>query len=137
MAMFNQKKEGFEGTTIIAEGVRVQGDFRGEGPMIIDGIVQGTISTVAAIEVGPSAAIEADINAGSMVVAGKIKGNIIAKERLELLSGSHIEGDVVTRTLIISEGAILNGHCAMGKESKEPVRAERAEAVKVKANGHT
>ena len=69
MAMFNQKKEGFEGTTIIAEGVRVQGEFKGDGPMIIDGVVQGTITTSQNIEVGKSAHVEGNINAGAMIPA--------------------------------------------------------------------
>ncbi len=131
--MFNQKKGEFEGTTVIAEGVRVQGDFKGEGPMIIDGIVQGTISTAAGVEVGPSAAIEADISAGSLVVAGKIKGNIMAKDRLELLSGSHVEGDVVTRILVIGEGATLNGRCTMNKDKEAP---RQTDTPKPKQNGH-
>lgn len=132
MAMFNQKKEGYEGTTVIAEGVRVQGDFRGEGPMIIDGIVQGTIATSQEIEVGPQAVIEADISAGALVVAGKIKGNIVVKDRLELHSGSHVEGDIVTRTLVVGEGAVLNGRCTMS--GKEAPRTDDGTA-KAKANG--
>lgn len=111
--MFNQKKEGFDGTTVIAEGVRVQGEFYGDSPMVIDGIVHGSVSTPKSIEVGSSAEIEADVKAGSMIVGGRIKGNVIAHDRLELLSGGRIDGDVVTRSLIVAEGAILNGRCTM------------------------
>ncbi len=128
--MFNNKKEGYEGTTVIAEGVNVQGEFRGDGPMIIDGTMQGTISTSKNIDVGANADIEADIKAGSMVVAGKIKGNIIAADRLELLTGSRIDGDVTTRSLVIAEGAILNGRCSMNvvatEEAEEKIEIPKA-----------
>ncbi|OGL87500.1 hypothetical protein A3I40_02375 [Candidatus Uhrbacteria bacterium RIFCSPLOWO2_02_FULL_48_12] len=112
--MFTQKQSKFEGTTIIAEGVRVEGNFVGEGSMVIDGIVQGTISTAHSITIGKTAQIEASIKAGSIIVAGHVRGNIIAKDRLELTPGSRVDGDVAAKTLVVAEGAILNGKCAMG-----------------------
>lgn len=112
--MFTQKQSKFEGTTIIAEGVRVEGNFVGEGSMAIDGIVQGTISTAHNITIGKTAQIEASIKAGSIIVAGHVKGNVMAKDRLELAPSSRIDGDVTTKILIVAEGAILNGKCSMG-----------------------
>jgi cytoskeletal protein CcmA (bactofilin family) len=82
--------------------------------MVIDGVVQGTISTGQNIAIGKNAQIEANIKAGSVVVAGRVKGNIIAKDRLELTPGSRVDGDVTTKTLVVAEGAILNGKCSMG-----------------------
>ncbi|MEO8166893.1 MAG: hypothetical protein ABI623_01510, partial [bacterium] len=38
--MFTQKDSGFAGATVIAEGVKVEGNFKGEGPMVIDGEVK-------------------------------------------------------------------------------------------------
>ena len=115
MAIFNQKKEGFEGTTVIAEGVRVQGEFKGDGPMIIDGVVKGTIST-------------------GKVVAGKIKGNIVAQERLELMAGSRVDGDVVTSILVIAEGATLNGRCTMTPREVEMATEDEVPVPKQKGN---
>lgn len=112
--MFTQKQSKFEGTTIIAEGVRVEGNFVGEGSMVIDGTVQGTITTSQDVNIGKTAQIEASIKAGSIVVAGHVKGNIIAKDRLELAPGSRVDGDVTTKILVVAEGAILNGKCTMG-----------------------
>ncbi len=131
--MFNQKKEGYEGTTIIAEGVRVQGEFKGDGPMVIDGDVHGSITTTQNIDVGANATIEADIKAGSMVVAGKIKGNVTAHDRLELTTGGRIDGDVITRVLVIAEGAILNGRCTMNAVvAEEEMEEEEMEVPKAK-----
>jgi len=115
--MFTSKEEGFSGTTVIAEGVHVDGNFQGDGPMIIDGIVKGLISTSKTVEIGHSANIEANIKAGSVIIAGHVKGNISAKDRLELVAGSRVEGDVSAKILVIAEGAILNGKCNMSSSA--------------------
>lgn len=111
--MFTQKREGFQGTTVIAEGVRVEGDFAGVGGMVIDGTVVGTVTTDQSVEVGKNARIEASVKAGSVIVAGHIKGNIAARERLELRPGSRVDGDIATKILVVAEGANLNGKCTM------------------------
>ena len=112
--MFNQKQGAYEGTTIIAEGVRVEGNFIGESSMVIDGVVQGTVSTGQNITIGKTAMIEASIKAGSILIAGRVKGNIVAKDRLELVSGSRVDGDIATKTLVVADGAIFDGKCIMG-----------------------
>lgn len=120
--MFNQKQGEYGGATVIAEGVRVEGNFTGEGSMQIDGIVQGSISTGQAVTIGKSAEIQANIKAAVVVVAGRIRGNIVAKDRLELTTGSRVDGDVTTKTLVMAEGAVLNGKCTMnGNESTKTV----------------
>lgn len=115
---------------MVAEGVRVEGDFTGVGAMVIDGTVVGTITTDQNIEVGKSARIEASVKAGSVVVAGHIKGNILARERLELLPGSRVDGDVSTKVLVVAESASLNGKCTMGNgESNNPSAAKNQAVV--------
>ncbi|MFA5954280.1 MAG: polymer-forming cytoskeletal protein [Patescibacteria group bacterium] len=130
--MFTQKEEGFAGATVIAEGVIVEGNFKGDGPMIIDGTVKGTIATSKSVEIGKSATIEANIKADSVVIGGFVKGNIVAKSRLELLSGSHVEGDIATGTLIVAEGAILNGKCTTGTRTPQDALDTKSEAAKLK-----
>ncbi|KKU48687.1 hypothetical protein A3H10_00930 [Candidatus Uhrbacteria bacterium RIFCSPLOWO2_12_FULL_46_10] len=112
--MFNKNQGAFEGATVIAEGVHVEGNFVGEGSMLICGAVQGTITTNQNLTIGKSAQIDANVKAESVVVSGHVKGNIAAKDRLELTPGSRVDGDVITKTLVVAEGAILNGKCTMG-----------------------
>jgi cytoskeletal protein CcmA (bactofilin family) len=111
--MFNSKNGGPTGGTVIAEGVKLQGEFHGSGPMAIDGNVIGAISTDDLIEVGAKAQIEASMTAGSLVVAGKIKGDVTAADRLELLSSARIDGDVSANRLVVAEGAVINGRLTM------------------------
>lgn len=105
--------------TIIAQGVKVEGDFHSSGDVIIDGEVVGSIETAQALTIGESARIHANIEARSATVAGEIKGNIIAHDRLELLATSVVEGDIETADLHIASGAQVNGEVTMGKKTKK------------------
>jgi len=101
------------GETIIAQGVRVEGDFHSQGDVIIDGEVAGSVETQSALTVGETAKIHADVKAKSAVVAGEVVGNIFAQEMLELLSTSHVKGDVVTSRISVAAGARINGRVSM------------------------
>lgn len=104
--------------TIIAQGVKVEGEFTSSGDVVIDGEVTGSIQTAASLRVGESARIQADVTAVSAVVAGAIQGNVRISDRLELLDSSVIHGDVECQTLSVAPGAKINGRLTMG-EPKE------------------
>ena len=104
--------------TIIAQGVKVEGDFTSAGDVLIEGQVAGTIRTAANLRVGETARITADVTAASAVVAGEIQGNVHIEERLELLDTSVIHGDVECKVLAVAAGATINGRVTMG-DAKE------------------
>ena len=109
IAMSNQNA----GETIIAQGVRVEGDFHSQGDVVIEGEVAGSVETKSALTVGETAKIHADVKAKSAVVAGEVVGNIFADEMLELLSTSHVKGDIVTARISVAAGARVNGRVSM------------------------
>ncbi len=106
------------GETIIAQGVRVEGDFRSQGDVIIEGEVAGSVETQSALTVGETAKIHADVKAKSAVVAGEVVGNIFVQEMLELLATSHVKGDVVTARISVAAGARINGKVSMEEGGK-------------------
>jgi cytoskeletal protein CcmA (bactofilin family) len=91
----------FEGTILVPHSVR------------IDGVFKGKIETSAMITIGKNGQVEADIIAKSAIIGGKIIGTIVAEERVELESGSSFTGDLRTKDLVINEGAMFHGKCAM------------------------
>ncbi len=100
--------------TIIAQGVKVEGDFHSQGDVVIDGEVTGSVETAQALTIGERARIHADVTAKTAVVAGEVKGNLSAAERLELLATSVVEGDIETANLTVASGAVVNGKITMG-----------------------
>jgi len=105
--------------TIIAQGVRVEGDFQSQGDVIIDGEVVGSVVTQSSLRVGESAKIHADVRAASAVIAGEVVGNVLAEEMLELLSTSHVQGDIVTGRISVAAGARINGRISMEEGGKK------------------
>ncbi|MFH1029803.1 MAG: polymer-forming cytoskeletal protein [bacterium] len=100
--------------TIIGPSVKVEGDFAGEGNVVVEGIVTGNLKTNRNLKVGNNAQIFANIKANNALIAGKVEGNINVTETLELTSTARIKGDIKAKVIAISAGAIFHGKCDMG-----------------------
>lgn len=118
--MFNRDQEDPKncGGTIIAKGVKVEGDFSSDGDVVIEGEVIGSIKTVGHLAVGSGAKIKADVSTGSAVVAGEIFGNLSVSGKLDLLENSRICGDVVVEILSVASGAKINGRVTMNGKTE-------------------
>ena len=104
--------------TIIAQGVRVEGDFNSQGSVLIEGEVAGAVKTAEHLQVGETAKIHASVSAADAIVAGEIKGNIKVAGRLELTESSKVKGDIRAQILVVAPGAEINGKVGMGEEGK-------------------
>ncbi len=113
--------------TIVAKGVRVEGDFVVEGSIIIEGEVNGTISASGDLHIGVEAKVNADITAENAVVAGEVHGNMRIKSKLELLPSSKFSGELAAVVVSVGAGAQVNGTVRMGE--LEPVKATRGKRV--------
>jgi cytoskeletal protein CcmA (bactofilin family) len=132
--MFKDKKQTVmsitsNNQTIIAQGVRVEGDFRSQGDVVIDGEVSGSVETQSSLRVGETAKIHADVKAANAVIAGEVQGNIFVQDTLELLSTSDVKGDIVTTVISVAAGAQLNGRISMdqGKTSSAGAKDKHKE----------
>ena len=105
---------------MIAEGVKVEGDFKSDGNVVIEGHVSGNVSAKGDIVIGERAVIDADVCAANAVIAGRIKGSVVIDGRAELTASSSIEGDFEVKVLAVAAGARINGKVTMGQE-KIPV----------------
>ena len=112
--------------TIIGPSVKVEGDFKGEGDLIIEGVLIGNIKTKNNLKIGANAIIQANISANNAFISGKVKGNIHIKGKLELSSTALILGDVKTQVLSMESGALIKGNIDMpvsniGYQDENPV----------------
>ena len=104
--------------TVIARGVKVEGDFVSEGSVIIEGDVAGSVHTAGNLSVGKDAHIDADVSAAEAVIAGEVSGNIRIEGSLELTETSKIHGDIEAHILSVAAGSRLNGRVVMNGEKK-------------------
>lgn len=111
------KNQGSE--TIIAHGVRVEGDFVSDGDVIIEGEVAGNVQAAGDLRIGDQAKIHADVIARNANVSGEVRGNLQVSEKLELLASAKMIGDITASILSVASGALINGKVTMdGREVK-------------------
>lgn len=94
-------------------GSKISGELKFEGPVQIEGRIDGEINAKADLLIGESAVVTAQIKAPSIVVSGKLNGSIIASERIEIRPSARVSGDITTPNLVVHEDATFEGHCAM------------------------
>ncbi|MEK7570143.1 MAG: polymer-forming cytoskeletal protein [Patescibacteria group bacterium] len=102
-----------QGDTVIGGAVKVEGNFVGEGNVIVEGQLQGTLKTKHNVTIGVSAKVKANVEAVDVLLAGELIGNIKATGKLILKAGAKLHGNVETSMLSVEPGAILNGKCTM------------------------
>ena len=121
--------ESMAAETVVGHSVKIQGDLVSEGDIKVDGVVAGKVRTSKNLFVGPTAKVEADVQAGSSTVAGIIAGNVKVNGLLNIMQTGRISGDIECEQLAVEEGAYFSGNCKMkerseGKFQKQPVSDE-------------
>lgn len=105
--------------TIIGQSVKVKGNFHGQGNIVVEGSVEGSIKTKSFLLVGEKAKITADISAKNARISGEVVGNVRVSGYLEINSTAKVIGNLDVEQISIEKGAIVNGHCQMGKPAPE------------------
>lgn len=112
----------------LGPGTKVNGKLTFEGASTIEGEVEGEIVSNGNVTVGQNATVKGKIVASSVLVQGKVMANVQAEKRLEIQPPGVVMGDVSTVSLVIGDGAILEGHCSMKKEKEGRILPLRQEA---------
>lgn len=134
--MFNnkenvRKQDSIE--TVIGPSVTLEGNFDGNGDIIIEGSVLGVLKTSGMVRIGSEAKLKAEVKARSVFVSGEVKGNIEADEKVELSETAKVTGNIKSSTLHISSGAFFQGKSMMGAvQHEEPAKTETKEKDKAK-----
>lgn len=111
--------------TVIGSSIKVEGNFVGQGNIIVEGEVKGDLKTSQNLEAGSESKIIANIEAANALIAGEVDGKIKIKEHLELTSTAKVNGDIEAAVLIVASGAAINGYCKIG--GQEPADAKSQE----------
>lgn len=106
-------------STVVAQGCRLRGTIELNGSAVIDCAVEGEISGEGELTIGESAVINASIDGETVKVLGRVKGDIRCTTRLELLTGACVTGNISAPRLVIQDGVVFEGRCAMGAGAEE------------------
>jgi cytoskeletal protein CcmA (bactofilin family) len=101
-------------TSVIAHDTIWQGDLQVGGSVHVHGRIEGSITARQDVFIAEEAEIDATITAVNVIVAGLIRGSIRCEGRFEALPQGRVTGDIQAPTLVVHEGAVLNGQFRMG-----------------------
>ncbi len=94
---------------ILSADVEIKGSIKFQNDLLIDGKVEGEITSPGVLTIGENAEIRGEIKTKSVTVLGKVTGNITVDERCELKTRAVLQGDLKAARLMIEEGATFVG----------------------------
>ncbi len=107
------KNAGNTELSLVAPGTVIEGNVRAEGNIRIDGKIVGDLVAKADAAVGLTGVVEGTVMAKNVSLAGKVNGTVTATDKLILEGKSVMKGDIRAARLVVDEGAMFDGQCAM------------------------
>ena len=104
-------------TAFIDQGSEFEGKLSFKDTVRIDGSFSGEISSDNTLIVGETGEILAQIHSVCVVISGLVEGNIFAKDQVVLHKTAVVNGDIESPSLVIEEGAQINGTIRMNTKS--------------------
>ena len=117
--------------------VSVVGNLRFTDDLLVDGSVEGEITSDGVLTVGANASIQAGdknkvaVRTQSAIIHGKVVGDIVVTDRVELAATAEVVGDITAAKISIQEGAVFVGMCRVGSPAVAPAPAAAPAPKKV------
>jgi len=111
------KHQGNGELSLIGSGTVVEGKIRTDGSIRVDGRLVGDLVAKSNAAVGINGVVEGTVTARNVSLAGKVNGTVTASEKLILEAKSVMHGDIRASRLVVDEGAMFDGQCAMTSQS--------------------
>jgi cytoskeletal protein CcmA (bactofilin family) len=119
-------------TAFIDQGSEFEGKLSFKDTVRIDGTFSGEISSDNTLIVGETGEIHARINSVCVVISGLVEGDIVATDQVVLHKTAVVNGDIDSPSLVIEEGAQLNGAVRMGSSKQVPELQPSVTPIKTK-----
>jgi cytoskeletal protein CcmA (bactofilin family) len=101
----------------VDSGCTIRGELEFSSYFRVDGRVEGTVRSRSELVVGEGGVVEGEIEVARCIVGGEVHGTIRAEEQVLLHAGAKVWADIHTPTLVMEDGAFLEGSVTM--DSKE------------------
>ena len=104
----------------LGNGVEYTGRLEFTGTVRVDGRFQGEIVSDGTLVLGRDAVVEGDIRVARLSSNGVIRGQVTATKMAVLMKSSTLEGRLRAPSLVVEEGAVIEGGVEMAREPSEP-----------------
>jgi len=113
--------------SIVAAGMTVTGDVESNGVVKVEGTIVGTIRCARQVLVGRQGRVKGDILTREAVIGGRVDGTISGAERVEIQTSAVVSGDIHAKSLVVVEGAQLNGTVRMDENAANIAAAPKGQ----------
>ncbi len=120
-------------TAFIDQGSSFEGKLSFKDTVRIDGHFTGEITSENTLIIGETGEIQANIRSKTVIISGSVSGDVEAGTKVVLHKTARVQGNLETPSLMIEEGAALNGVVSMPlpdslKKSGSPLKAVKGGA---------
>ena len=123
---------------MLTNDVEIKGSLKFTNDLVIDGRIEGEVTSEGSLTVGENACVKGEIKTRSCIIFGKVEGNVTVTDRCELKNTAELIGDVKANRLSIEEGASFMGKSIVGaaaaKSATPPSSGAQAQAPKPQDN---
>lgn len=98
---------------VIAPGLFLRGEVRGEDDLIIEGRVEGEVTLKRHLTIETTGVVVANVSTQNITVKGELRGDMTAEDKVEIHNGARVIGNIVAPRIVIAEGARFKGHIDM------------------------
>lgn len=105
-------------------GSRFRGELEFETTFRVDGKVEGTIVSQGVLVIGEGGEVDGEIRVGQVFVSGTVRGSVKASRKVQVCASGKAYADLETPSLVIEDGAIFEGRCAMTRQDAPAILGE-------------
>lgn len=124
--------------TTISADVQITGTIKSNGPIRIDGKLDGDLVCAADAVIGRNAVIKGSLQVNTIIIEGSVQGNVTAKDKIDMKSTAKVHGDIVAKRLAVEDGVTFIGKSEVnptGAATAAPVSESPAESPAAEQKG--
>ncbi len=131
--MLSFNNNGKNHSSIISEGVRIEGKIRFTGPVQIDGMAMGDIVSEDTLTIGKTGNVKSNIKTKNAVISGSLDGDITASGLVEITSTGVFSGNLIQESPIlkIEKGGTFRGRSIIEEKNVVPLKTAENKKDKV------
>jgi cytoskeletal protein CcmA (bactofilin family) len=122
-------------SSLISEGVRIEGKIRFTGPVQIDGTAIGDIISEETFTIGKTGNVKSNIKTKNAIISGKLDGDLTASGMVEITSTGVFSGNLIQESpmLKIEKGGIFKGRSIIEEKNVIPLKTvkDKNKVVKI------
>src|SRR5713226_5142245 len=98
------------------KGSDLKGELRFETHFRVHGRFTGNVVSAGELVVGEGGELEGDLQVGELLVSGTLRGSVRATRKIQITATGRVYADLDTPSLLMEDGAFLEGRCSMSRD---------------------